>query len=232
MKHIGSVLASVTGAAVPTRQEPPALPPAETLAPQAATTLGSQLLSGGAYEQALPYLVRGIKGRPSAFAWCRLGKLCRDAGHPEDAVRCYDEALLLAPGDRYACIGRAAALADVPDAPLDVVLDALTEVLGLLAGTDDPTPAAWTAYGLMRSVSARFPHPAIRERTEALKRLARTLDRRSQRDRRCEIERELDAALRIRELLGAAVAQSAVDSRASEPALEPGKAPRMLGSGT
>lgn len=178
------------------------LPLPAALAPDDSTALGSQLLDGGAVQQAFPYLVRGLQGRPNAFGWCRLGKLCREAGRPRDAVRCYDEALLLEPGGRYAVIGRAAALADDVDAALEELVNALDELAQLLRLDGERSPTAWTAYSVMRAIVRRCPHPLLVERAAALKSIARELDNRGESGRQQSLKRRLDAVLRVHELLG------------------------------
>jgi tetratricopeptide (TPR) repeat protein len=203
------------------------------MAPEDATTLGSQLLAGGAYERAFPYLVRGLQGRPSVFGWCRLGKLCRDAGRIDDAVRCYDEALVLAPGDRYAVIGRAAALAESAGSSLAQLVEAIGQLAQLL-DSGDRAPVAWTAYAVMRAVCRRYPHPLLRQRADALKAIARALDQRSDSDRRQELERRLDAILRVQELLGdqAGGPQTAAVAARRTVKLEASRGPRLLTAGT
>lgn len=203
MKHIAAIIQhAVPGYAPSERRERRQLPDPSALAPDDATALGSQLLAGGANDLAFPYLVRGLQARPSAFGWCRLGKLCREAGHLHDAVRCYDEALLLAPRDRYAIVGRAGALAESDDASLDQLVGALEHLAELLRDGGERTPVAWTAYGIMRAISRRWSHPLIAKHAEALKSIAYALDRRSGHGRQRELERQLDATLRVRELLG------------------------------
>jgi tetratricopeptide (TPR) repeat protein len=202
MKHIGlAIERAMTGASVPALRERPRLPAASQLAPQDATDLGSQLLAGGAFAEAFPYLLLGVQGRPSAFAWCRLGKLCRDAGQPEHAVRAYDEALALEPGNRFALVGRAAALAECFDASVPALVDAFTSLVELLRAGGDRSPVAWTAYSLMRAVCRQRPEPALLRCAEVLKSIAQELDGRSGPARQHDLERRLDAVLRVQELL-------------------------------
>lgn len=222
-----------SGEVLSSDQRPPALPAPASMGPADATTLGSQLLAAGAYEQALPYLMRGMHGPPSAFKWCRLGKLCRAAGRPDDAVRCYDEALLMEPGERHALVGRSAALADSPNATLTDLLDALSQLSILLTRPGARAPVAWTAYALLRAVCRRHPHPLLIDQASALKELARSIDGRTAEDRQRDLERSLNALLRVREFLGDQPCQRPNACAVREPAADvgPRREPLMLPPG-
>lgn len=154
IKHISAVLSHAPS-------QPPALPAPRDLSPPGATALGSQLLAGGADDRALPYLLRGLAETPTAFGWCRVGKVCRRLGRADDAVRCYDRALQLEPNSRHAVVARAAALGESDTAPLPRLVTTLGELYRML-GSEDPRPIAWTAYSLMRGIARRWAHPSVR----------------------------------------------------------------------
>src|SRR4051812_2877854 len=78
------------------------LPDPRALSARAATQLGSELLAGGDWTRALPYLLSGVRAEQTAFGWCRLGKALREWQQWEYAVRSYDEALLLEPDNSWA----------------------------------------------------------------------------------------------------------------------------------
>ena len=129
VKHVSAIL----DAAPQNRGTALTLAPPASLTPADAASLGSELLAAGAPDHAFSYLVRGLE-RPTAFAWCRLGKLCRTNGYPLYATRCYDEALLLEPGNRFAIVARAAALADDPDATIQALVVLPGEVVSAADG--------------------------------------------------------------------------------------------------
>lgn len=192
MKHIGSFLPQATaGEALPAARlaRVPDLPSPSSLAPADATAVGSRLLELGVPKRAWPYLLRGARARPSSFGWCRLGKLCRDEGFCDYATRCYDEALRLEPGNHYAIIGRAAALAESSESLTDLVH--AFEQLARLTGKPS-VKIAWTAYVVMRAISRITDHPAIHTHTRALRQCAEQLDQRSNDQRRAELDAHLD----------------------------------------
>lgn len=235
MRQIGAAITEAlrTGGGLE-RYEPAALPEPSSLSADAATQLGSELLAGGAFDQALPYLAGGLRSKPNAFGWCRLGKLCRDQGHPEWAVQCYDEALVLEPGSPFAILGRAGALTDCFDASLHALIACFEEVMDLLRRGDSTSPAAWTAYSVMKAIARRISHPQVAQCVRDLRGLAESLDSRTSAMRQESLERELDRVLRVKELLGDETASSSlsVPSRADVAAgAQPRVLPRRTGGG-
>jgi tetratricopeptide (TPR) repeat protein len=170
------------------------------LLPRDATSLGSQLLQGGAFHEAAPYLLAGLQQRPTAFGWCRLGRLCVEIGRAEDAVRCFDEALALEPGNSFAGLDRASALADCSTATLAELVQTYEGLLDWIG----PAPAkrvAWAAYNLMQAIVRRRPNAELQAHARLLRDLARHLSQPGTRAAETA-ERRLEAVLRVRELLG------------------------------
>lgn len=229
MKPIGEVLSQVI--ATPERRPVvrEALPAPAALSPDAATSLGSQLLQGGQPELAFTYLARGVRGRPTAFAWCRLGKLMLDVDESLAAVQCYDEALALDPLDPFALVGSARALARWPESSISELVAALDRMSGLIGSSTPLSLVVSVACDLLAAVARQFPHPMLLHRLRDLRQLAREV-RSASPDRRHEMERRLDAALRVQELIDEARPHPQLRAVGSQPqvperevkALDPG----------
>jgi hypothetical protein len=201
------------------------LPAPTTLAPRDALTLASELLERRAFRDALPYLVHAQRERPTVFGWCRVGKLCHELGRERDAVHAYSLALSLEPDNRYAVVGRAAALAVCGDVSLEELVDALGE-LAPLVRTGDPVPVLWTAVGVLRTAAVVSPHPAVSQAASELRALARQLDNRPSEERRAALQDQLESALTFAgEIqLSSAVAREQLGSRPEPKALSAAQA--------
>lgn len=181
MRPIGSVLRDVVAAAQ--------LPDADE-APAAAISHANDLLARGLADQAAHLLRSALIEQPTAFGWCRLGKLCEVTGWPLAAWRCYNEALELDPGDEFALVGRATVLARTEASP-EALIAALQSLKPALA-SGNRGPALWAAANLTRTLSVQLPHPSISRESERLRHTAELYDQRTPEERRAEVRARAD----------------------------------------
>lgn len=175
---------------------PTSLPEPGVLAPADALALGSELLDARAFRQALPYLIYAQRTRPTIFGWCRVAKVSRELGRHRQAELFYDQALAMEPDNRYALVGRAAALAECDDASLEELVSAAAP-LPALVRTGKPGPVVYAAANLLRAANLLAPHPALAAAAAELRHLARELDDRAPEERRAEVQERLLSALRF-----------------------------------
>jgi tetratricopeptide (TPR) repeat protein len=239
MRSLGVVLGQMSHRSQ--AAEVPPLPPRD-LSPVEATRLGWRLLDVGDAARAIPYLIVGLHGRETAFAWTQLGKALRDRGWPQHAIECYERALRLEPGNRFALCGRAMARTEWSSSTEDLV-SAFYE-LSPLASDDNPLPVLRTISRVLTELSRRFPNPAMTANARSFRLWVDGLDSRSSMERQQAIQERLQGALidlsalqvpskagRVsRGLTGDAAQARLRGRRADTPTLEQGRAERLRDS--
>lgn len=188
------------------------------MAPRDALVVGSALVDAGQLSRAVPYLVYAQQTAPTAFGWQRLAKLCREAGLDTHAADLYNRVLALEPDNRYALVGRAAALARTNVSVSELVAAALP--LADVARAGDPVPALRTLASVFRTLSLHHPHPAILREARTLSALARRLDDGAAKSPPSELVERLEHVF--------ALFERTSDASCAKPKVDPGQGQRAL----
>jgi tetratricopeptide (TPR) repeat protein len=148
------------------------LPVADDLSPENAMTLASELIAADVLEPAIPYLIRALRAKPTAFGLCRLARLCQRRGDVRDGARYYGLALELEPGNAWALIGRASALAECLDATFTELL-AAAEPLPPLTYGQHGRRAMFALADVLTALERLRGQPALHEAAQAIRAMAR-----------------------------------------------------------